>query len=187
MMARGKFGPVGGAGPASMTARQIEQVPNTVTGNIEPEISSAVFVPKGLQDALATNPILAASFPKVVATVVRMSFIHKDTKLRGMVTAKEIEYRTHMTLMALETMYCEQEMSLHQCYDLLLDVVINALRSSRQPVDLAAAQQPGRWARMTESNEPQVPERAIIPTESTDPALLEQQATLDTGDLNKGG
>jgi hypothetical protein len=113
-------------------------------------LQEAIAVPAGLRAALDTNPKLAATFHLVVSEVVRMTFIHPDTK-PAVITGSVIRERAHACLYALDTMYNEQGLGLRQCYDMLPDVVINALRMGKRADDVAAEATPGKWTRTVQS------------------------------------
>lgn len=114
----------------------------------EHEIKAAAYIPKSLSNALAMNPLMEATFWKIVPEVVRLSFFHPDTSMRVM-TAQAIQERTEIVLQVLDALYNGRQFSLHQSYDMLLDVTIKAIRESRKPHVLAdePSLTPGRWVK----------------------------------------
>lgn len=105
-------------------------------------IKHQVEIPRGLEEAMATNPPLKASLLPTVLEAVRYSFQEPETAMR-VLTAREIKRRVGICLEAMRIMYCEQNLSLHQCYACLRKVLAVSILHASRAEDLAQAQRPG--------------------------------------------
>jgi len=117
-------------------------------------IKHQVQIPRGLELAMDTNPQLKKTLMPTVLEAVRLSFEDPATAMR-VLGAGEIKQRVGVCLEAMRVMYCEQNLSLHQCYSCLRKVLSQSLLLARRAEDLAAAgQRPGIYG--TEAPKQQV-------------------------------
>jgi len=106
-------------------------------------IKANVQIPRGLQLAMDCNPKLKASLLPQVLEAVRLSFADPQTAMRVM-TSGEIKRRAQICLDAISIMYCEQSLTIHQCYACLNAVLSSTLLKAQRAEDVAAAsQRPG--------------------------------------------
>jgi len=109
-------------------------------------LKASIVAPPALQAALEANPIMAQTLHQVVSGAIEMSLEHPDTKMR-VLSGAEITRRGQICMEAMRIAYCEQHLSLHQCYYILPKVLINSLRRGQRMDDITASERQGRYSR----------------------------------------
>jgi len=102
----------------------------------------SIEVPRGLHDAMSTNHALASTLIPVVTAAVKRSLERPETRMR-VLTGGELKRRAQICLQAIEVMYCEQQLSLHQCYHVIEKVLADALLMGQSLEDRADGQRAG--------------------------------------------
>jgi len=108
-------------------------------------IMSNVEEPRALKAALATNPHLREQLGPMILEAVRLSFSDPETSMH-VLTAGELKRRAQICLDAITIMYCEQNLTLHQCYACIGIVLLSTLKQAKRAEDIGAAQRQGMYA-----------------------------------------
>jgi len=104
---------------------------------INPELLDIeITVPAALRQPLSANRHLMPRFAKSVVAAVQQSLEHPDTKMRGAVTQREVKGRMELAYEAIRIMYYDEKVSLIQAFDILSDVLIDAIRMGQGSGDV---------------------------------------------------
>lgn len=108
-------------------------------------VNIEVVVPDVLKPVLESNRHLIPKFHAAIGNAVRTSFEHPDTRVRGDISRSEVQLRVGMCVQAVVMMYFEEKLSLIHCFDILTNVLIDAIRAGYAADAEETGADPRRW------------------------------------------